>query len=112
MGSSESLGVLRGTVDLLVLRALSGGPRHGYDVAKWVHSASAEAIEIEDGALYQALHRMEGRGWVSSEWGMSESRRKAKYYSLTPSGRTRLETETRTWMRYSEAMARVLRGGE
>lgn len=109
---AESLGVLRGTVDLLVLRALAGGPRHGYAVAKWVHSASASAIEIEDGALYQALHRMEGRGWISSEWGMSESRRRAKYYALTAAGRGRLETETRTWLRYSEAMARVLRGGD
>jgi PadR family transcriptional regulator PadR len=110
--TADPVGPLRGTLDLLVLQALVGEPRHGYAVAKWVRSASDDTIEIEDGALYTSLHRMEDRGWIAAEWGMSESNRRAKYYTLTGSGRRQLDTATKEWARYSAAVNKViLRGG-
>lgn len=109
--SADQLNLLRGTLDLLVLQALLAGPQHGYGVAKWVRHASGGAIEIEDGALYTALHRMERRGWISAEWGVSASNRRAKYYTLTDAGRTQWEEAETEWVRYSAAMARVLSTG-
>ena len=77
------LDLLRGTLDLLILKALTWGPRHGYAVTSWIRDTTAGDLEVEDGALYQALHRLERRGWLAAEWGVSENNRKAKYYSLT-----------------------------
>lgn len=102
------LDLLQGTLDVLVLRTLSWGPRHGYAVARWIKESSAEALEVEDRALYVALHRLQARGLVESEWGVSENNRKAKYYHLTSSGRRSLRTETARWTRYAEAVFRVL----
>src|SRR5438045_207406 len=85
---------LHGTLDALILKTLSWGPRHGYAVARWLEDATSHAIQIEEGSLYPALYRMERRGWIEAEWGMSELGRKAKFYKLTPQGRRQLKLET------------------
>ncbi|HSM61930.1 MAG TPA: PadR family transcriptional regulator [Longimicrobiales bacterium] len=105
------MSLLQGTLDVLVLQALAHEARHGYGVAEWIHRASEGTLEIEDGALYTSLHRMERRGLLQSEWGVSESNRRAKYYSLTSRGRRELEASAREWTRYAEAMAKVLAAG-
>jgi transcriptional regulator len=99
--------LVRGTVDALILKALSAGPLHGYGIADFVHETTRGVLEIEDGALYRALHRMEQRGWLKAEWGVSAQGRRAKFYSLTAAGRRRLEAEQRDWARYTEAVGRV-----
>jgi PadR family transcriptional regulator, regulatory protein PadR len=103
-----ALGLLQGTLDLVVLKALAFGPRHGYQVARWVAAATKGTLVVDDGALYTALHRLEKRGWLASEWGATETNRRAKFYALTDAGRAQLRAEERTWTRYSEAIARVL----
>lgn len=105
----SELELLQGTLDVLVLRTLTWGPRHGYAVARWIRDCSAEALEVEDRALYAALHRLEARGFVESEWGLSERNRKAKYYRLTAQGRRQLRAETDRFTRYVDAVFRVLR---
>ncbi|MGH7575554.1 MAG: PadR family transcriptional regulator [Longimicrobiales bacterium] len=99
--------VLQGTLDVLVLKALSGGARHGYAVARWIRGATDELL-IEDRALYVALHRMEQRGWIASEWGVSENNRRAKYYALTAAGRKQLRAQSARWERYAAAVTKVL----
>lgn len=99
--------VLPGTLDLLVLKALIWGPRHGYAIMDWIQESSG-GLDLEEGALYPALHRMEERGWLESEWGRSESNRRAKFYRLTARGRRQLGTKTSEWNRHVEAIARVL----
>jgi transcriptional regulator len=103
------LDLLQGTLDVLLLKALKRGPAHGYAVARWIKERSNDTIQVEDRALYVALHRMEARGWVESTWGLSENNRKAKYYQLTRTGRAAVEERTRAWSTYAAAMARVLR---
>jgi len=100
--------LLRGTVDLLILRSLRQGPSHGYDVSRWVRERTDGVFALEDAALYQALHRLEDRGWVRSEWGLSDNNRRAKYYQLTPEGRRQLRTEVSMWKQYAEAVVRVI----
>src|SRR6266576_6504771 len=95
----NNLELLQGTLDVLVLKTLSWGPRHGYAVAAWIRDTSDGAFEVEDRALYVALHRLEERGWVEAEWGLSENNRKAKYYALTPRGRRELRAKTSYWTR-------------
>ena len=104
----SSLSLIQGTVDLLVLRALQQGPVHGYAVSRWIRERTDAVISMEDAALYQALHRLEARGWVEAEWGVSENNRRAKYYSLTAAGRRQLRDEVATWQRYAAAMSRVI----
>ncbi len=100
--------ILRGTFDLLILRALSWGPAHGYAVARWIESATGDALEVGEGTLYPALHRLEERGWIEASWGASENNRRAKFYSLTPAGRSRLRVETANWRRYAAAVFAAL----
>ena len=107
MGNSP-LSLLQGTVDLLVLKALQAGPAHGYAVSRWVRERTDGVLAMEDAALYQALHRLEAKAWIESEWGLSDNNRRAKYYSLTPLGRQQLRTEVSTWKRYAAAMIKVL----
>jgi PadR family transcriptional regulator PadR len=109
---TDSLDLLQGTLDLLVLRALSWGTRHGYAVATWIRENSDEELLVEEGALYPALHRLERRGLVGSEWGLSDNNRRAKYYRLTPKGRTQLRAEMTRWDRYVSAVAKLLRTAE
>lgn len=103
------LDLLQGTLDLLILRTLSWGPRHGYAIASWIGEQTEDAILVEEGALYPALHRLERRGLVESEWGLSENNRKAKYYRLTAAGRAELRTGAAWWEQYARAVSRVLR---
>jgi PadR family transcriptional regulator len=100
--------ILRGTLDLLILKALSWGPAHGYAVARWIERATSDALRVEEGSLYPALHRLEERGWVSTEWGASENNRRAKYYALTTVGRRELRSETASWERYARAVFAAL----
>ena len=108
--AGEDLDLLQGTLDLLVLKALSWGPRHGYAVARWIADSTTATLQIEEGALYTAPHRMERRGWVEAEWGLSENNRKAKYYQLTTKGRQQLRVQAVRWERYAHAVFAVLRG--
>ena len=100
--------LLQGTLDLLVLRTLAWGPRHGYAVARWIRETSDDVILVEDRALYLALHRLEENGLIESEWGLSENNRRARYYSLTPTGRRQLKAEESAWRRYAAAVFKVL----
>ena len=109
MTATADLELLQGTLDVLVLKSLVFGPRHGYAVARWIKDTSDEALTVEDRALYVSLHRLEERGWVESEWGLSENNRKAKYYQLTAAGRAQLRAQTARWTRYAEAVFKVLK---
>lgn len=100
--------LLHGTLDVLVLKALSLGPLHGYAVAEWIEQRGGGDLVIVDAALYKALHRLEEAEAIESEWGVSENNRKAKYYSLTPRGRAQLRAEAATWRRYASAVGRIL----
>ncbi|TFH62166.1 MAG: PadR family transcriptional regulator [Gemmatimonadales bacterium] len=100
--------LIQGTLDLLVLRALSAGPMHGYGILDWLRERTEGDLRLEDAALYPALHRMEARGLVEAEWGLSENNRRAKYYQLTASGKRELHQESAVWMRYVSLMAKVL----
>lgn len=104
------LDLLQGTLDLLVLRTLRGGPRHGYQIARAIKDSSEDVLQVEEGALYPALHRIEGRGWIHASWGLSENNRRAKFYALTDDGREALEAQSRSWDEYVAAVARVMRG--
>ncbi|MDH3733782.1 MAG: PadR family transcriptional regulator [Gemmatimonadota bacterium] len=102
------LDLLQGTLDLLILQALVGRTRHGYEIARWVEATTADALRVEEGSLYPALHRMVHRGWVTASWGVSSNNRRAKFYALTAGGQAQLRVERRKWTRFSEAMTRVL----
>jgi transcriptional regulator len=106
--SRRQMNLLQGTLDVLVLKALAHSPRHGYGVAEWVRSTTDGTLQVEDGALYTSLHRMEKRGWVAAEWGISDNNRRAKYYSLTKAGRAELAKASGDWARYAEAVFKVL----
>ena len=107
--STNELELLQGTLDVLVLRALAGRPQHGYAVARFIRESSDGSFNVIDGALYTALHRMEERGWVESEWGLSEKGKRAKFYRLTAAGRRALRSEAATWEQYVAAVGKVLR---
>jgi PadR family transcriptional regulator len=100
--------ILRGTLDLLILKALSWGPAHGYGVARWIEQATADALAVGEGTLYPALHRLEERDWITASWGMSENNRQAKFYALTKQGRTQLRVEAESWRRYAAAVFAAL----
>lgn len=111
MGQMKTPGqdILRGTLDLLILQALSWGPAHGYGVARWIEKATDDALAVGEGTLYPALHRLEERKWISASWGSSENNRQAKFYALTKLGRTRLDIETDNWRRYAAAVFAALK---
>ena len=106
--ASSDLDLLRGTLDLMALKALSWGPLHGLGVLRWIEQASSDRLQITEGALYPALHRMEERGWLDSEWAITEKNREAKFYKLTPAGRRALADQLSRWHRYSETVGLVL----
>ena len=108
MGTARDLDLLKGTLDVLILKTLSWRPRHGYAVARGIRQTSADTLIVEDRALYLALHRLEERELVESEWGLSETNRRAKYYRLTAAGRRELRAESARLTRYAEALFRVL----
>lgn len=105
---AEQLSLLQGTVDVLILKTLTWTPMHGYGISMWIKDRTDGDLAVEDAALYQALHRLERKGWVESEWGVSESNRKAKFYSITRAGRTQLRAETASIRRYVTALYKVL----
>ena len=107
--ADAEIDLLRSSLDLLVMKALSWGPMHGYAINEWIEGATSSLLLLEEGTLYPALHRLERRGWIASEWGVSENNRRAKFYRLTPAGRAQLRNETPTWLRHAEAIAQALR---
>jgi transcriptional regulator len=104
----QPLALVQGTVDMFVLHALALGPMHGYGVATLVRGRTDGQLTIEDGALYQALHRLERQGLIEAEWGPSENNRRARYYTVTPAGRRRLRQEVSNWQRYARAVSALL----
>lgn len=98
---------LQGTLDVLILTALAGSPLHGYDVVEWIRTTTDGSVEIDDGALYMALHRMERRGWLDAEWRVSPKGRRAKYYRLTAEGRRELRAGEKSWTKFADAVAKV-----
>lgn len=106
---ADDIDVIQGTLNVLILKTLSWHPMNGYAIAQWVGEVTRGEIEIEEGALYPALHRMEHRGWLSAEWGLSQNNRRAKFYEITPAGRRVLHERTEGWERLVKAVGRVLR---
>ena len=109
---SQRVSILKGAMDLLILKALSWGPMHGYSVSYWIRQVTKEALDIQEGALYPALHRLEEKGWIDAEWGVSDNNRQAKYYALTPLGRKQLRQELSTWARFAEAVGKIVAATE
>lgn len=107
MADAES-DLLRSSLDLLILKALSWGPMHGYAINEWIESATGAVLLLEEGTLYPALHRLERRGWIAAEWGVSDNNRRAKFYRLTTPGRARLRVQTPVWHRHATAIAAAL----
>jgi len=106
------LDLLPGTLDLLVLQTLSWGPAHGYAIARWIERLTGDVLQVGEGSLYPALHRLEEREWIDAEWKLSENNRRAKFYRLTSRGRQQLRAETASWARMVEAVGRVLKTNE
>ena len=104
----KKLELLQGTLDMLILKTLELGPRHGYSIAERIEQVSREVLQVEEGSLYPALHRLANRGWIKSEWGFSENNRKAKFYSLTRAGHKQVEKETRDWKQTTAILDRFL----
>jgi len=109
--TDSNLNLLRGTVDLLILKSLTWEAKHGYSISEWIDAVTDGTLLMEEGTLYPALHRLKRKGWIESEWGLSENNRRAKFYQLTGAGRARLDSETTSWQRYSEAVAKALTMG-
>jgi PadR family transcriptional regulator, regulatory protein PadR len=103
-----SLPLLKGTVDLLVLKALSWGPMHGFGISSWLETQSTGSIGVDDSAMYQVLHRLEAKGFVEAEWRTTENNRKARYYEVTAVGKKHLRAETDTWLRYTKSVTGIL----
>jgi transcriptional regulator len=106
--SVQSVDLLQGTLEFLVLKTLSWDPMHGFAIARWIRKTTDDALEIEEGALYPALHRMERRGWIESDWGVTENNRRAKYYQITRLGKDRLRREESSWTRYVSAVSKIM----
>ena len=107
MGTPK-IDLLQGTLDLLILKTLAFGPQHGWGISQRIQQISQDVLQVNQGSLYPALHRLEDRGWVASSWGVSENNREAKFYRLTRAGQRQLEVETESWERISAAVARIL----
>jgi PadR family transcriptional regulator, regulatory protein PadR len=105
---ADRLTVVKGTLDVLVLKALAWGPMHGFEVASWLEARSGGVLTLDDSGLYQALYRLEGRALISAEWGVTENNRRARYYRVTRAGRTHLAKETANWVRYAETVTAIL----
>ena len=106
--TAQNVELLQGTLDVLILQTLRWGPQHGYGVAKWLQQVTSDVLQIEEGSLYPALHRMERKAWIESEWGLSENNRRAKYYKLTAEGQRQLRTEASSWAQFAQAVSTVL----
>ena len=106
--TDHTLPLLKGTLDLLVLKALTWDPMHGFGIASWLEQHSDGTLGVDDSAMYQALHRLEGRGYIEAEWGVTENNRRARYYKLTVAGRRHLRAETESWLRYTTSVTSIL----
>ena len=104
----QTLDLLKGTLDVLILRTLAGDAMHGYGISQWIRDRTGGVLQVQDAALYQALRRLEAKGWLAAEWGLSENNRRARYYSLTTDGRAQLRAEASAWRRYAAAVFQVL----
>jgi transcriptional regulator len=104
----DRLTVVKGTLDVLVLKALAWGPMHGFEVAAWLEARSNGTLALDDSGLYQALYRLEGRGLITADWGVTENKRRARYYRITAAGRAHFTRETATWIRYAETVTGIL----
>lgn len=109
---TDDRGILQGTLELLILKSLTWGPTHGYGVASWIEQATDDALRVEEGSLYPALHRMERKGWIEADWGVSENNRRAKFYHLTRAGRRQFAEKTRGWERLVTVVGKALAAGE
>ncbi|HYC53175.1 MAG TPA: PadR family transcriptional regulator [Gemmatimonadaceae bacterium] len=109
MAATPDLDLFRGTLDLFILKALSWGPMHGLAVLRWIEQGSRNSLQIEEGALYPALHRMEQKGWLESDWGLTDASRRARFYRLTHTGRRQLTAQLSRWERYTDAVSLILR---
>ena len=107
--SSSTGDLLQGTLGILILKSLLAGPAHGFGIARWVEQTTDDVLRIEEGSLYPALRRLEDKGWVTSEWGLSENNRRARFYAITTAGRAHLKAEAKVWMRYAGAVKALLR---
>jgi PadR family transcriptional regulator, regulatory protein PadR len=105
---AESLTVMKGTLDVLVLKALGWAPMHGFEITAWLETRSGGRLEVDDSALYQALYRMEQRGLIGAEWGVTENNRRARYYRVTTAGRAHLRAETERWLEYAQTVTGIL----
>lgn len=105
---TKPVDLFQGTLDVLILKAVSWAPVHGYAIARWLQQTTDDVLRVEEGSLYPALHRLEARGWIVAEWGLSENNRRAKFYELTTLGRRQLRVEASTWVRFAAAVSRVL----
>lgn len=105
---SAELEFKRGAIELLILKTVSWGPMHGYAIAKWIQDTTDDALRVEEGSLYPALHRLEGKGAIEAKWGVSENNRQAKFYSLTPLGRRSLRAEIESWINFTAAITKVI----
>ena len=108
MPNTETKEMLHGTLEALILKTLTRGPRHGYGIARWIEETTDERVTVEEGSLYPALYRMERRGWIAAEWGTSELGRKAKFYRITPKGRRQLAADIEQWSQFAAAVSKVL----
>jgi transcriptional regulator len=104
----SAVDLVHGPLHLMILKTLTWGPMHGYAVARWIRDVTEDVLQIEEGSLYPALHRMEERGWIEADWGVSENNRRAKFYRLTPEGRRHLTAESPNWLRFAQAVGKVL----
>ena len=104
----QTLDLLKGTLDVLILRTCAGDAMHGYGISQWIRDRTGGVLQVQDAALYQALRRLEAKGWLAAEWGVSENKRRARYYSLTEPGRAQLRAEASAWRRYAAAVFQVL----
>lgn len=104
----DAIPVVRGTLDILILKTLTWGPMHGFEITSWLEQRSGGRLDIEDSALYQALRRLEERGYVAAEWGVTGNNRKARYYRISSAGRAHLRAETSQWVRYAETVTGIL----
>ena len=105
---AQSVGLLQGTLDFLILKTVTWGPMHGFEISRWIRQTTDNALEVEEGALYPALHRMERKGWLSAEWALTEHSRRAKYYQLTKAGRDQLRATDAEWRRYVQVVGKII----
>ena len=104
----DTLPIVKGSLDILILKTLSWGPMHGFEITRWIEDRSAQLFSVDDSALYQSLHRMEERGWIVAEWGITEHKRRARYYKMSPAGRAQLRDDSERWLQYAATLTEVL----